>query len=234
MSGQDRPSTGEEVLLKLNSKFPVAKKLYGITKLGIFGTLARGEEEEDGRIDVLVEFGPSGENLKNFCELSTFIEELIGRRAWLVTTRVLAEHPPEMKEAIRFDAAGKDLACMEKIREEIANLQEYQEKANFRQFTLEEPASRKVAMSLDTIGCCAVQVSPGEKIRNPRIPWNRLICLHTRLIHPYYGPDLKIAWNAVTDLLPPLVTDLDAIIGALREGTHASRVSPEAPGKRTE
>jgi hypothetical protein len=49
MSGRDRPSTGEEVLLKLNSRFPVAKKLYGITKLGIFGTLARGEDEEDGR-----------------------------------------------------------------------------------------------------------------------------------------------------------------------------------------
>jgi uncharacterized protein with HEPN domain/predicted nucleotidyltransferase len=227
MSGRDRPSIGEEVLLKLNGKFPVAKKLYGITKLGIFGALARGEEEEDGRIDVLVEFGSSGENLKNFCELSTFIEESIGRKAWLVTTRVLAEHPPEAKEATPFDAEGKDLACMEKIREEVSTLLEYQEKVNFRKFSLEEPAARKVSLSLDMIGRCAVQVSPGEKIRNPRIPWNLLICLHNRLIHPYYGPDLKIAWNAVTDLLPPLVPDLDAIIGTLQARTSASRAPPQ-------
>jgi uncharacterized protein with HEPN domain/predicted nucleotidyltransferase len=226
MSGRDGPSTGEEVLLKLNSKFPVAKKLYGITQLGIFGALARGEEDEDGRIDVLVEFGSSGENLKNFCELSTFIEELIGKKAWLVTTRVLAEHPPGMKEAVFFDAEGKDLACMEKIRDEVATLLEYQEKVNFRQFSLEEPTTRKVALSLDIIGRCAVQVSPGEKIRNPGIPWNLLICLHNRLIHPYYGPDLKIAWNAVTDLLPPLVPDLDRIIGTLQAGSPAARVSP--------
>jgi uncharacterized protein with HEPN domain/predicted nucleotidyltransferase len=225
MSGRERPSTGEEVLLKLNSKFPVAKKLYGITKLGIFGALARGEDEEDGRVDVLVEFGSAGENLKNFCELSTFIEELIGRKAWVVTTRVLAEHPPEMREVAPFDAEGKDLVCMEKIREEVVTLLEYQEKSNFRQFSLEEPTNRKVALSLDMIGRCAVQVSPGEKIRNPRIPWNLLICLHNRLIHPYYGPDLKIAWNAVTDLIPSLVPDLDAIIGTLQAGTSASRVA---------
>ncbi|MBP1928749.1 uncharacterized protein with HEPN domain/predicted nucleotidyltransferase [Methanolinea mesophila] len=226
MSGRDRPSTGEEVLLKLNSKFPVAKKLYGITKLGIFDALARGEEEEDGRIDVLVEFQSAGENLKNFCELSTFIEELLGRKAWLVTTRVLAEHPPEMKEAPPFDGRGKDLSCIEKIREEAGFLLEYQQKANFRQFSLEEPSNRKVSLSLDTIGRCAVQVSPGEKMRNPQIPWNLLICFHNRLIHPYYGPDLKIAWSAVTDLIPPLIQDLDAIIAHLQKSPPAR----EPPG----
>jgi len=229
VSGRDRPSTGEDILLKLNSKFPVAKKLYGITKLGIFDALARGEEEEDGRIDVLVEFSSSSDNLKNFCALSTFIEELIGRKAWLVTTRLQAEHPPEVLELPGFDAAGKDLVCLEKIREEIETLLKYQEKANFRKFSQEEPASRKVTLSLDTIGICAIQVSPGEKIRNPRIPWNLLICFHHRLIHPFYGPDLKIAWNAVTDLLPPLVPDLDAIIGTLQNRSPVPPGPPQEP-----
>ena len=114
------------------------------------------------------------------------------------------------------------MVCLEKIREEIESLLKYQEKANFRKFSLEEPASRKVTLSLDRIGSCAVQVSPGEKIRNPQIPWSLLICLHQRLIHPYYGPDLKIAWNAVTDLLPPLVPDLDAIIGTLQNRSPVS------------
>jgi uncharacterized protein with HEPN domain/predicted nucleotidyltransferase len=234
VSGRDRPSTGEEVLLKLNSKFPVAKKLYGITKLGIFDALARGEEKENSRIDILVEFSSSRDNLKNFCELCTFIEELIGKKVWLVTTRVLAEHPPLMKEPVPFDAEGKDVVCLEKIREEVRTLLEYQEKANFRQFALEEPSSQKVTLSLDMIGRCAVLVSPGEKIRNPGIPWNLLICLHNRLIHPYYGPDLKIAWNAVTDLLPPLVPDLDAIIGTLQNNSPVSRVLPQDPRERTE
>ena len=229
MSAVDRPSTGEDILLKLNSKFPVAKKLYGITKLGIFDALARGEEEEDGRIDVLVEFSSSSDNLKNFCAFSTFIEEQIGRKAWLVTTRVQAEHPPEVLVISAFDAEGKDLVCLLKILEEIDTLLKYQEKANFRRFSLEEPTSRKVSLSLDTIGSCAVQVSPGEKIRNPRIPWNLLICLHNRLIHPHYGPDLKIAWNAVTDILPPLVPDLDAIIGTLEKRTPVSPGTPQEP-----
>jgi len=34
----------EEVIVALNARYPALKKLYGVKKIGIFGSLARGDE----------------------------------------------------------------------------------------------------------------------------------------------------------------------------------------------
>lgn len=39
------------------------KKKYHITKIGLFGSFARGEEKEDSDIDIIVEFEDGTENL---------------------------------------------------------------------------------------------------------------------------------------------------------------------------
>ena len=42
-------------ILSLMSRFkPTAQKKYGMTKLGIFGSVARGEDTEESDIDVLI------------------------------------------------------------------------------------------------------------------------------------------------------------------------------------
>ena len=43
-------------ILKLLSQFkPVARKRYGLTKIGVFGSVARGEQKEGSDVDVCYE-----------------------------------------------------------------------------------------------------------------------------------------------------------------------------------
>ena len=46
----------KEAILNLLSRYkPTAQKKYGITKLGIFGSVARGEQTKDSDVDVCYE-----------------------------------------------------------------------------------------------------------------------------------------------------------------------------------
>ena len=45
----------EEILNLLSRYKPTAQKKYGITKLGIFGSVARGEQTKDSDVDVCYE-----------------------------------------------------------------------------------------------------------------------------------------------------------------------------------
>ena len=63
---------------------------YGIRRIRVFGSVARGEARPDSDIDLLVEYEPGhgGFAFVEFCER---VERLLGRRVDVVTERSL--HP---------------------------------------------------------------------------------------------------------------------------------------------
>jgi predicted nucleotidyltransferase len=60
---------------------------FWVVRIGIFGSVARGEETPTSDIDILVEFAPGQATFQNFMGLITYLEDLFGRRVDLVTTR---------------------------------------------------------------------------------------------------------------------------------------------------
>ena len=73
---------------------------YGVARLAIFGSLARGEETPGSDVDILVEFTqPVG--LFAFVSLQRYLESLIGRSVDLAMPDALR---PEMREAILAEA----------------------------------------------------------------------------------------------------------------------------------
>ena len=63
---------------------------FGVKSLRLFGSFARGEDRQESDVDVLVEFeGPA--TFSGYMGLSDFLEEVLGRRVDLVTTKALRE-----------------------------------------------------------------------------------------------------------------------------------------------
>lgn len=75
----------------------IIKQKYGVKKIGVFGSFARGEEEKDSDVDILVEFKNGYEIFDNYMELKFFLEDLFERKVDLVTTEALR---PQLKEDI--------------------------------------------------------------------------------------------------------------------------------------
>jgi|SRR5687768_7356629 len=62
---------------------------FGIARLSVFGSFARGEPNDESDVDILVEFEPGRETFDNFLDLAEFLEELFERKVDLLTPESL-------------------------------------------------------------------------------------------------------------------------------------------------
>jgi len=86
----------EKIIKKLEAKLPVLKNQYPIKELGIFGSIARGDDTEKSDVDILVEFnGPIG--FFKFIGLEQDLSKLLGKKVDLVTKQALK---PIIKEDV--------------------------------------------------------------------------------------------------------------------------------------
>jgi len=103
---QMRRNKKSEFVTKLEEVLPLLRERFGVAKIGIFGSAARGEERPDSDVDVLVEFAPGQTTFRNFMELAFYLEELFGRRVDLVTEQGLSQYlrPYVEQEVVWCDA----------------------------------------------------------------------------------------------------------------------------------
>lgn len=73
--------------LKENEKF--IRQKFGVKRIGIFGSFARGEERESSDLDVLVVFEEGQKTFDNDMDLKFYLEDLFGRKVDLVTEKAL-------------------------------------------------------------------------------------------------------------------------------------------------
>ncbi len=77
--------TREKVIQILSGKKGEWKERFGIEKIAIFGSFARGEEKKDSDIDLYVEFEMGRINLKSYMAFIEEIEILLGRKVDVIT-----------------------------------------------------------------------------------------------------------------------------------------------------
>jgi predicted nucleotidyltransferase len=82
--------TLEKILKILRERKPELQKKYPISRLGVFGSYARGDATENSDIDIAVEItGPMG---LNFIAMANEIEEILGRKVDVVPKRSIKSH----------------------------------------------------------------------------------------------------------------------------------------------
>jgi predicted nucleotidyltransferase len=65
---------------------------FGVRRLGVFGSFARGEPNDESDVDLLVEFEPDEKTFDNLLGLADFLEDLFGRKVDIVTPESLNPH----------------------------------------------------------------------------------------------------------------------------------------------
>ncbi len=66
---------------------------------------------------------------------------------------------------------------------------------------------------LEIIGAAATQVSKDLRESTPEVPWPIMIGMRNRLIHAYFSINLNIVWSTSTEDIPPLIVDLERLLG---------------------
>ncbi len=75
--------TGEQIIRLLREKYPYLAEKYGVKRIGIFGSYAKGGFGEASDVDLIVEFErPIG---FKFIEMVEYLEHLLGRKVDVLT-----------------------------------------------------------------------------------------------------------------------------------------------------
>ena len=78
----------DNIKKEITDQLPYLAEKYNVKRLGIFGSVARGDSRKDSDVDMLVEFkSPVG--FFDFIRLENYLTESLGRKVDLVTKEAL-------------------------------------------------------------------------------------------------------------------------------------------------
>jgi uncharacterized protein with HEPN domain len=63
---------------------------------------------------------------------------------------------------------------------------------------------------VEIVGGAASRVTTETRVAVPTLPWSAIV--RNRLIHGYYDVDLDVVWATLTDDLPSLIAQLEAVL----------------------
>lgn len=71
------------IIEALKKELPVLSSKYGVRRIGVFGSFAKGTQKKDSDVDIVIEFkSPIG---FKFIELADHLEAILGRKTDILT-----------------------------------------------------------------------------------------------------------------------------------------------------
>jgi uncharacterized protein with HEPN domain len=97
----------------------------------------------------------------------------------------------------------------EDIIESINKIEKYIEKIGYDDFTNSSIIVDAVIRNIEIIGEASNNVPPEIQKRYSDIPWKKLKGIRNRIVHAYFGVDLKIIWFIVSNELSRLKQSIE-------------------------
>jgi uncharacterized protein with HEPN domain len=66
--------------------------------------------------------------------------------------------------------------------------------------------------AVEILGEAASNLSAEAQASDPLVPWRSIIGMRNRMIHAYFSVDPDILWKTVRDEIPPLLSQLKAVL----------------------
>lgn len=87
----------QEILDELSKNLNTWKEIYGVKRIGLFGSYSRDKQKESSDIDVIVEFNDADLSFDNYMDLKISLEDLFHKPIDLV---ILNDIKPSLKSNI--------------------------------------------------------------------------------------------------------------------------------------
>ena len=88
---------------------------------------------------------------------------------------------------------------------------------NFEMFSSDRKTINAVVRSLEVLGEAAKRIPEDLRAQAPSVPWKYMAGMRDKLIHEYFGVDLRVVWAVVKDELPPLRSEIEKLMTSLEK-----------------
>jgi uncharacterized protein with HEPN domain len=96
------------------------------------------------------------------------------------------------------------LDYVEDVVEAMSNAEKFVHGMTFEEFTKDQKTIYAVVRALEIIGEAVRKIPASIRKRYLEIPWKNMAGMRDKLIHEYFGVNLRIVWDAVQKDIPPL------------------------------
>jgi len=91
---------------------------------------------------------------------------------------------------------------------------------DFETFRANDEKVFAVIRALEIIGEAAKNIPKLIRGRYTEVPWEDIVGMRSKVIHDYFGVDLKVIWKTLKDDLPPLRVAISKILNDLKKGNN--------------
>ena len=98
------------------------------------------------------------------------------------------------------------------IHEAVVRVAEFISDMSFKDFKEDVKTAYAVVRALEIIGEATKMVPDTIRAKHPSVPWRLIAGMRDKLIHHYFGVDLKVVWKTATEDLPGLEVQIKEVL----------------------
>ncbi|GAA5439365.1 hypothetical protein Dcae01_00864 [Deinococcus caeni] len=200
----------------------------GVTRVQVFGSVARGEAGEASDIDLLIDFTPtSPRGLLDLMRARAVFERALGRRVDVVTQAAL--RPPLrgdiLADAIDVQNVPERLPSSHRekrwrwrvfdLLSAIDRITHFTDGHTLSTFERDEQTQDAVLHGLARLGETTKFIPQSVQDTNPHVPWALLRDVRNLVSHDYFGIETALIWHTARVELPALRPALQALADGL-------------------